>query len=385
MSTEKKEVGIDVGNGITERVKVFDPISPTSKFPICGLPIRVDTYNTCGFGCEYCFANCRKFMQKNKEFEVADLGKLRNTIEKVRSGKYSGSNFLYKLISNGYTWHCGGLSDPFQPAEAKYHITKKFVDITNEYGIHVLFSTKTDNLYGADVKPENASFQLSITNLDNNKGLEPCVPPIENRIALYRELKKEGFKVGIRIQPFIPGITSLDIVKLFHDADNFTLEGLKLVPQNKEHREYITDLLGLDAKEFTMMGLLNLKPDIRKQMYKPFINYFEENNIPFSIADNDMHNIGTNLCCCGDRLVKKATTFNSTYLSKTYGKWTKDDVDAELKRCGVCDCKCSGCFSSNRVEGCATVQDFYDKRYDNPKRIFSPEYILDYKRQQMTV
>ena len=32
---------------------------------------------------------------------------------------------------------------------------------------------------------------------------------------------------------------------MFSDADNFTIEGLKLVPQNKEHKDY---LYGLGSK-----------------------------------------------------------------------------------------------------------------------------------------
>ena len=51
------------------------------------------------------------------------------------------------------------------------------------------------------------------------------------------------------------------------------------------------------------MGLLNLKPEIRLKMYEPFINFFKENNIPYSIADNDLHYLSTNKCCCGDKLV----------------------------------------------------------------------------------
>lgn len=38
-------------------IKKFNPINVSSKFAICGLPIRVDSYKTCSFGCKYCFAD----------------------------------------------------------------------------------------------------------------------------------------------------------------------------------------------------------------------------------------------------------------------------------------------------------------------------------------
>ena len=56
----------------------------------------------------------------------------------------------------------------------------------------------------------------------------------------------------------MPEITTTDIIDMFHDADHFTVEGLKLVPQNKEHKEYLLKLTGLKSSDFTQMGLLTL-------------------------------------------------------------------------------------------------------------------------------
>jgi DNA repair photolyase len=204
------------------------------------------------------------------------------------------------------------------------------------------------------------------------------VPDIEKRFRLYKELKKEGFRVGIRIQPFIPDVSTLEIVKMFSDADQFTLEGIKLVPQNKEHKELVLQALDMEQSSFTQMGLLNLKPHIRLEMYRPFIEYFETHGIPFSIADNDMHHIGTNHCCCGDRLVTKSTTFNNTAMCQMYGKcYAKEQLDYELFESGVRDCKCNQLFTSNRQEGCTSVQDFYDKRFYRKSSPFSPSFLLD--------
>ena len=177
------------------------------------------------------------------------------------------------------------MSDPFQPAEKKFQITKQLLDVTNKYGMHILFSTKSDITYDCDIRPDLHTFQLSVTNVDNRTDVEPNVPSIEDRYKFYKSLKERGFKVGIRIQPFIPKISTLDIVDKFKDADHFTIEGLKLVPQNKEHKEYLLELTGLKSSDFTQMGLLNLKPEIRLELYKPFIKKLQENNISYSIAD----------------------------------------------------------------------------------------------------
>ena len=358
-------------------LKKFNPLNVSSKFAICGLPIRVDTYKTCSFGCKYCFSNYRKIMEFEKQLQVGNIQMVQNKLHKIFDKKIINEyNFLDTLIANRYTWHCGGMSDPFQPVEEKLNITHNLIKITNKYGIHILFSTKSDSVYLSNINPKLHSFQLSITNINNNINIEPNVPSIEKRYEFYRQLKKDGFKVGIRIQPFIPGITTTDIIQMFNDADNFTIEGLKLVPQNKEHKDYLLNLLDLNKEDFKQMGLLNLKPEIREKLYEPFIKEFKKNNIPYSIADNDMHQYGTNMCCCGDNLIEKSTRFNNTAMIYNYGLgYTKNDIDNELKNSGCDKCKCNNLFTSNRQEGCITVQDFFDNRFDRKSSPFSPKFL----------
>lgn len=357
--------------------KKFEALNVSSKFAICGLPIRVDTYKTCSFGCKYCFSNCRKIMEFEKTLAVADLESVERRLHRIfDDGVVKADNFLDNLIAQDLTWHMGGMSDPFQPVEQKLQITKGLLDITNRYGVHILSSTKSDTVYDCDIRPDLHTFQLSVTNTANRKDLEPNVPDIEKRLKFYRDLKRDGFKVGIRIQPFIPDISNMEIIEIFHDADQITIEGIKLVPQNQEHKEEVLNLCGLEATNFTQMGLLNLKPEIRLEAYKPFIKRMEQLGIPYSIADNDLHQLGTNHCCCGDRLVHCSTTFNSTAMCQKYGlDYTRENLDCELAKANVGDCKCYHLFTSNRTEGCKTVSEFYDKRFERKSSPFSPHYL----------
>lgn len=365
-------------------MKTFNPLNVSSKFAICGLPIRVDTYKNCTFGCKYCFANCRKIMEFGKEFQIGNIKQVERLLHKIFDLKQiNKENLLEVLISKKITWHCGGMSDPFQPIEKELGITKQLIDLSNKYEIPILFSTKSNTTYDCNINPKLHTFQLSITNIYDRKDIEPNVPSIKSRYEFYKYLKEKGFRVGIRIQPFLPNITDLKLVEMFKDADNFTLEGIKIVPQNKEHKEYILKALNLDKENFTQMGLLNLKPTIRLEMYKPFIDYFKENNIPFSIADNDLHYIGTNKCCCGDRLISKSTNFNNTAMLKKYGNnYTIEQLNNELGDCA--NCKCNHLFTSNRQEGCKTVKEFYDKRFDRKSSPFSPKFQY-IKEKQMTI
>lgn len=353
-------------------IKEFIPLSVSSKFAICGLPLRLDTYKTCGFGCKYCFAENRKVMEYSKTLQVANLKWLDKKLHKVLIEKnVNPNNMLEVLLSQGITLHCGGMSDPFQPLEATLGITKKMIDICNKYNVHILFSTKSDTTYNCDIRQDLHTFQLSVTNCDNRKDIEPNVPWFEDRFNFYVSLKERGFKVGIRVQPFIPNVTTINIIDYFADADNFTLEGIKIVPQNQDHKDFILNDLKLDKTQFKQMGLLNLDVSLRKEMYKPWIEKFDKYHIPYSIADNDLHYLGTNRCCCGDKLIDKSTSFNNTSLIKEYGiSYSLENVISELGN--ISDCQCNQYFTSNRQEGCKTVKEFYEKRFNRSTSPFSP-------------
>lgn len=271
------------------------------------------------------------------------------------------------------------MSDPFQPLEKKLGVTKELVDVTKEHGIHILFSTKSDSVYDSNIEPDLHTFQLSVSNVDNRKDIEPNVPDIQKRIDFFRTLKKEGFKVGIRIQPFIPSVTTLEVVKAFEGADHFTMEGIKIVPQNEEQKEDVLKIMsGCNfnvEEQFTQMGLLNLKPEVRYELYKPFVDYFREHNISFSVADNDMRWLGNNLCCCGDKLVEHSTNFNVTMMINKYGRrYTKQQINDEVADSGCGKCKCDDLFTSNRTQGCKTVEQFFAKRFNQPSSPFSPKF-----------
>lgn len=349
----------------------FNPLNVSSKFAICGLPLRLDTYKDCTFNCDYCFANHRVIGAKVED--NCNIKWLKKKFHKVYDEQdINPDDFLEVLLKNRITLHAGGQSDCFQPREKHEQITKQVVEICNEYDQTILFSTKSHTTYEVPVTPELHSFQLSISNMVNY--LEDNVSGIMERIQFFDQLKNDGYRVGIRIQPFIPEITELEsIIDCFSDADHFTIEGIKLVPQNKEYNKQLLEWIGLSREDFKQMGLLNLYPEVRLWYYTPLIEYFEEHGISYSIADNDLHYLSNNKCCCGDKLIPVQTRFHNTRLLLEQGKHYNlnhvyDALD-EFK-----DCNCRGLFTSNRVGDCHTVEDFYNERFNRRTSPFSPQF-----------
>ena len=352
----------------------FNPLSVSSKFAICGLPLRVDTYKTCTHDCRYCFSNDRKIMESRNILQVGDIEWLERKLKKVAEDQVNPSNFLDKLLQDKITWHCGGMSDPFQPCEGKFGITRQLVDLATSYGHSILFSTKGFSTYGANIRSDLHTFQFSFTSSGDRPDLEPGIASFETRYKLYRELKDKGFRCGIRVQPFIPGITDTNLVDVFHDADYFSLEGLKLVPQNEAHKEALWGATGLKSEDFLQRGLLTLRPELRWAAYTPFMARLDELKIPYSLADNDLHHVSCSACCCGSVLTTKTTTFNNTAMCHKYGsEYTLDQLKQELSEYAMC--QANQFFTSNRQEGCKTVEEFYAKRFGRPTSPFSPKFL----------
>ena len=305
--------------------------------------------------------------------KVANANSIGNRLHRIFiKNKVYADNFLDNLISDRYTWHYGGMSDPFQPINEKLKVTNDIIDICNKYGVTILFSTKSDTVHGANVRPDLHSFQLSVSNVYDRKDIEPNVPSIDKRYRFYSELKKEGFKVGIRIQPFIPGVSDIEIVKMFDDADHFTIEGLKVIPQDGEQKDFCFGYLNENPRLYTNLGLLNMIPEKRMELYEPLVEYLKEHDMSYSVSDNDLRRMGNNNCCCGDKLVRKATRFNTTSMIMNYNRWRADDV---LHECGkLRNCVAKNLFASNRQEGCVTVEDFIKIRFSRPSSPISPKF-----------
>lgn len=355
-------------------MKKFNPLTVSSKIAACSLPLRADSYKTCAFACNYCFSNNRVLRKSSDDdLQIANISQYQKRLQKVLvDNNYDETNLIDIMLRDDLTIHWGALSDPFQPCEEQYHITKQLVDISNEYNRSILFSTKTHTVYDTNINPDLHAFQLSITNLLQNNWIEPGLRPIEERIRFFNELKDKGFKVGIRIQPFIPGISSSEIIDVFKDADYFTIEGLKLVPQNVELNKQLLEMFNIPRENFTQRGLLNLKPEIRVELYKDVIDRLNYYNIPFSISDNDMRAITSGKCCCGDPLVKKSTNFDITNMIYTKGEYDKFDVLEALNQ--YANGKVKGLFTSNRQKDVNTVYDLIDKNFDKKTNPISPKF-----------
>lgn len=349
-------------------MKKFKPLNITTKFFKYSLPLNMDSYRYCSFQCEYCFMKNRVVGKRN-EFAVADVNWLKRKFEKVYDEKdIDKTNFLEMLLKNRISINFGTKSEPFQPREKKEEVTKELVDICNQYDQKIIFGTKSDTTYNVDITPKNHNFQLSITNHYDDKFLEPNVPSFENKVKFYNELKDKGFKVGIRFEPFIPNITDMEkCLSYFEDADHIHISRLRLLPQidNTKLLKYIN----CTEKDFKNTGLYVLKGDVWYNLVKDTIQYLEDND--YSYSTSFIH-LGNSDCLGGDVLAWNYTHFDTFHLKTKYGdNWTVNDGLNEIGE--YKNCICNYLWTSNRQDGCKTVEEFYKHKWNSNRCKFNPK------------
>ncbi len=118
-------------------------------------------------------------------------------------------------LKKGYIILGGGVGDSYQPAEAKYKLTRQILEILldQDWPVHIL--TKS-NLVKRDtdiVKKINdkkkviVSFSLSSVDDDLCSIFEPGVPSATERLATLSFFKEQGIAGGIYLMPVIPFLT----------------------------------------------------------------------------------------------------------------------------------------------------------------------------------
>lgn len=355
---------------------LFNPLWVSIKFPVCSVPLNLDSYKHCEYDCVYCYSKNRGMIDTSRINDKPNMIWIKNKFEKVYDKKeINPTNFIEVMLKNKITMKGGVASDCFQKREEKDKQTKQLVELCNDYKQTILFNTKTSDLYDVPVTPKLHSFQLSVSNVYDIKEIEPNVSSIDERVKFYDELKDEGFKVNIRIQPLIPNVSDFKIFDKFKDADHVSMCVLYLQQRDPISVKKVVDSCNLNKNDFKTSGIAKMHTHLRQQIYKEFGDYLDEIGVSWNVSDTNMHQ-GTDRCCCGDSVVPNPLPFSSMQLIQDKGRdYTMEDV---LEYCGEYkDCRCDSLFTSNRREGCITIEDFYKKRWDRQISPFSAKYNID--------
>lgn len=302
-------------------------IQITRQFAFCPNAFRVDLYKNCTFGCKYCFANMDWAETKGVEeydWDLADINKIRRLFYKALETDTESKDILVELIRHRVPIHCGGMSDPFQPREARYHLTEQLIDISNTYFYPIQFSTKTDRLSDEIMGKLNKdihAFQVSIVGWNDEyvRKWECNTASAEKRLAFVRQLRDIGLWCGVRIQPIIDIVECEQLCyNLSGIASYVTLEHFKAIYDVHSTVQAFEELCD-NKQDFVMEGgKLQVRRDVKIQNIKRLKKILNARGIKVGVGDNDLHYMSDSRCCCGTDCINdnfgNYMKYNLTYM-----------------------------------------------------------------------
>ena len=181
----------------------------------------VNAYRGCEHGCIYCFAR--------PSHAFHDLSPGLDFETKLFAKPDAPALLRAELMKPGYSPRpiaMGTNTDPYQPIEAKWRITRALLEVLNSCQHPVSITTKSDrvtrdiDLLAPMAAKGLTAVALSITSLDPKiaRTVEPRAPHPERRLAAVRKLADAGIPVFVSISPVIPAITDHEMEHLLERA-----------------------------------------------------------------------------------------------------------------------------------------------------------------------
>lgn len=211
-----------------------------------GMPFKwsLNPYKGCAHGCTYCYARAYH----------AYLDLSPSAFETQLFVKTNIADLLRRELRRS-TWQrdaitIGTATDPYQPLEGQYRLTRRCLEEMADVGNPGSITTKgTLIVRDADVLGELArhtqfSVNISLISLDADllRRLEPGAPPPSSRLRAMDRLSAAGVPVSVFLAPMLPGLTDHpeQIAKVVraaaeHGARDAWTGALRLGPGVREH------------------------------------------------------------------------------------------------------------------------------------------------------
>ena len=174
----------------------------------------INSYNGCEHGCIYCFArpsHAYHDLSPGLDFETRLFA------------KPDAARLLRReLGARGYkpaTIAMGTNTDPYQPIERQYRLTRQILEVCADLRHPVSITTKSAricddiDLLRDLARDRLVSVLISVTSLDARLSatLEPRASTPAKRIEAIARLIDAGVHVGVNVAPIIPSITDSDL------------------------------------------------------------------------------------------------------------------------------------------------------------------------------
>lgn len=204
------------GEAISEGHKVdYISLENRSMLTRCDSPRmpfswQINPYRGCEFACKYCYARyTHEFMEMRDGLDFE---------RKIYVKKHSAWLLRQELkqVRAGQSIAIGTATDPYQPAERKFGITRALMEeFARHEGLSLGLVTKSDlierdlELLRTIATRNRLRIHITITTTDTNLAriLEPRAPRPDLRFSAVKKLVEAGISTSVNCAPILPGIT----------------------------------------------------------------------------------------------------------------------------------------------------------------------------------
>jgi len=177
-----------------------------------GMPFKwsINPYRGCAHACVYCYARVTHwYLDQDGVNDWSSRIFVKVNAPEVLRGELVRPTWQREQV------HLGTATDPYQPAEGAYRLTRQILEALHDYNTPAALVTKSTMVVrDRDVLRElargpGAFVMFSITTVDSKIAaeIEPDVPPPQRRLEAMRTLADAGIPVGVLLAPVLPGIT----------------------------------------------------------------------------------------------------------------------------------------------------------------------------------
>ena len=181
----------------------------------------INPYRGCEHGCIYCYArptHAYLGLSPGLDFETRLFAKPDAAALLERE--------LRKRSYKPEVLALGTVTDPYQPIERRYRVTRQVLKVLSDFNNPVGITTKSARVLDdleilADMAQRNlAMVSMSVTTLDRDlaRKLEPRASTPANRLDAIRQLTAAGVPVAVSVAPIIPALTDHEIERIIEVA-----------------------------------------------------------------------------------------------------------------------------------------------------------------------
>ena len=221
----------------------------------------INPYRGCEHGCIYCFARpSHAYLGLSPGLDFESRIFVKEDGPELLRAELARPSYQVRTIA------LGSNTDPYQPAEKKYQLTRRILEVLRELRHPVGIVTKSALVArDIDILAEMARLRLcsvaiSVTTLDRKlaRVMEPRAPTPSRRIEALRQLSAAGVPTAVMVAPIVPAINDAEIERILDTAAAVGVSGAG----------YVMLRLPLEVRDLFREWLMANYPDRYRHVFK---------------------------------------------------------------------------------------------------------------------